>query len=112
MGKAEHQEYCSVHTNYLSVYVYLLSVFKHSLVSQESSRILFTSGFYPLFTKTYFSVSDSAFEFAFDLAKTAMKNKMPEIHLKHAMYLEDEGKFKEAEAEFIRAVKPKEAVLM
>ncbi len=54
----------------------------------------------------------SAFEFAFDLAKTAMKNKMPEIHLKHAMYLEDEGKFPEAEAEFIKASKPKEAVLM
>lgn len=41
-----------------------------------------------------------------------MKNKMPEIHLKYAMYLEDEGKFPEAEAEFIKAVKPKEAVLM
>ena len=41
-----------------------------------------------------------------------MKNKMPEIHLKHAMYLEDEGKFPEAEAEFIKASKPKEAVLM
>ena len=41
-----------------------------------------------------------------------MKNKMPEIHLKHAMYLEDEGKFKDAETEFIKAAKPKEAVLM
>ena len=28
------------------------------------------------------------------------------------MYLEDEGKFKEAESEFIKASKPKEAVLM
>ena len=37
---------------------------------------------------------------------------MPEIHLKHAMYLEDEGKYKEAESEFIKAAKPKEAVLM
>ena len=56
--------------------------------------------------------SYSAFEFAFDLARTAMKKKMVEIHLKHAMYLEDEGKFKDAEAEFVKASKPKEAVLM
>ena len=41
-----------------------------------------------------------------------MKNKVPEIHLKHAMYLEDEGKFKDAEAQFIKASKAKEAVLM
>ena len=41
-----------------------------------------------------------------------MKNKLPEIHLKHAMYLEDEGRFAEAEAEFVKAAKPKEAVLM
>jgi intraflagellar transport protein 172 len=59
-----------------------------------------------------YATENCAFEFAFDLAKTAMKNKMPEIHLKYAMYLEDEGKFKEAEAEFVKASKPKEAVLM
>lgn len=41
-----------------------------------------------------------------------MKNKLPDIHLKYAMYLEDEGKFQEAEDEFIKAAKPKEAVLM
>ena len=66
--------------------------------------------------KVFFTTSilfiSSAFEFAFDLARTSMKNKMPEIHLKHAMYLEDEGKYKEAESEFIKAAKPKEAVLM
>ena len=56
--------------------------------------------------------SYSAFEFAFDLARTAMKTKMPDIHMKHAMYLEDEGNFAKAEAEFIKANKPKEAVLM
>ena len=37
---------------------------------------------------------------------------MPDIHLKNALYLEDEGKFDEAEGEFIAAGKPKEAVLM
>lgn len=54
----------------------------------------------------------SAFDFAFELARLANKNKLPEIHLKHAMFLEDEGRFHEAEAEFIKAAKPKEAVLM
>jgi intraflagellar transport protein 172 len=53
-----------------------------------------------------------AFEFAFELAKIAMKEKLPEISNKYALYLEDEGKFDEAAAEFIKAGKPKEAVLM
>ncbi|KAK2158150.1 hypothetical protein NP493_1800g00020 [Ridgeia piscesae] len=59
-----------------------------------------------------YAAENCAFEFAFDLARTAMKKKMVEIHLKYAMFLEDEGKFKEAEAEFVKAGKPKEAVLM
>lgn len=59
-----------------------------------------------------YAAENCAFEFAFELARTSMKNKMPEIHLKYAMFLEDEGKFKEAEAEFVKASRPKEAVLM
>ena len=31
-----------------------------------------------------------AFEFAFDIARAALKGKLPEIHLKFALYLEDE----------------------
>ncbi|XP_011806760.1 PREDICTED: intraflagellar transport protein 172 homolog [Colobus angolensis palliatus] len=54
----------------------------------------------------------ASFEFAFELSRLALKHKTPEVHLKYAMFLEDEGKFEEAEAEFIRAGKPKEAVLM
>ncbi|XP_077366599.1 intraflagellar transport protein 172 homolog [Festucalex cinctus] len=52
------------------------------------------------------------FDFAFELAHLSSKEKIPEIHLKHAMYLEDEHKFAEAELEFIKAGKPKEAVHM
>uniref|UniRef100_A0A3B4BGA9 Intraflagellar transport protein 172 homolog n=1 Tax=Periophthalmus magnuspinnatus TaxID=409849 RepID=A0A3B4BGA9_9GOBI len=52
------------------------------------------------------------FDFAFELANLAAKDKIPEVHLKTALYLEDEGKFAEAEAEFIKAGKPREAVLM
>ncbi|EDV25844.1 uncharacterized protein TRIADDRAFT_24195 [Trichoplax adhaerens] len=59
-----------------------------------------------------FATESSAFSFAFDLAKTAMTNKLPDIYFKRAMHLEDEGKFAEAEAEFIKANKAKEAVLM
>ena len=54
----------------------------------------------------------SSFEFAFELARTGMKNKLSDVHLKHAMFLEDEGDFKKAEDEFIKASKPREAVLM
>lgn len=41
-----------------------------------------------------------------------MKQKVPDIHYKYAMALEDDGKYGEAESEFIQAGKPKEAVLM
>jgi len=41
-----------------------------------------------------------------------MKEKLADIHNKYALYLEDEGKMQEAEVEFIKANKPKEAVLM
>ncbi|GBG75311.1 hypothetical protein CBR_g19943 [Chara braunii] len=37
---------------------------------------------------------------------------MCQVHLKYAMYLEDEGRFKEAEEEFIKADKPREAIDM
>ncbi|KAM9840528.1 intraflagellar transport protein 172 homolog [Aulostomus maculatus] len=58
------------------------------------------------------AANNCSFDFAFDLARLSNKEKIPEIHLKHAIYLEDEGKFAEAEAEFVKAGKPKEAVLM
>uniref|UniRef100_A0AAY4EJK5 Intraflagellar transport 172 n=1 Tax=Denticeps clupeoides TaxID=299321 RepID=A0AAY4EJK5_9TELE len=56
-----------------------------------------------------FAADNCSFDFAFELARASMKHKVPEIHLKHAMFLEDEGKFPEAEIEFIKAGKPKEA---
>ena len=59
-----------------------------------------------------YAAENCVFDFAFDLAKTAMNNKMPDIHLTYAMFPEDEGKFRKATMEFIKASKPKEAVLM
>ncbi|XP_060947369.1 intraflagellar transport protein 172 homolog [Limanda limanda] len=58
------------------------------------------------------ALNNFSFDFAFDLARLSCKEKIPEIHLKHGMYLEDEGKFPEAENEFIKGGKPKEAVSM
>ena len=59
-----------------------------------------------------YAIESGAFMHAFDLAKHSMKSKLPEVHLKYAMFLEDEGNFKETEAEFIRAEKPREAIDM
>ncbi|GAB1607105.1 transport 172 homolog [Argonauta hians] len=59
-----------------------------------------------------YAAEQCVFDFAFDLAHVGMKEKLPSIHLKQAMYLEDEGKISEAELGFIKAGRPKEAVLM
>ncbi|XP_042302841.1 LOW QUALITY PROTEIN: intraflagellar transport protein 172 homolog [Sceloporus undulatus] len=58
------------------------------------------------------AANNSIFDFAFELARLSLKQKLPEIHYKYASCLEEEGKFEEAEVEFVKAGKPKEAVLM
>jgi len=59
-----------------------------------------------------YAMEIGAFEHAFSLALASRKEKLPEVHLKYAMYLEDEGRFEQAEKEFIKADKPKEAIDM
>ncbi|KAI8903741.1 hypothetical protein EDD86DRAFT_195465 [Gorgonomyces haynaldii] len=59
-----------------------------------------------------FATENGAFDFAFELSRFADKYKIEEIHYKHAMFLEDEGKYKEAQDAFILAGKPREAILM
>lgn len=59
-----------------------------------------------------YAIESNAFQHAFELARISAKDKLPEVHLKYAMYLEDEGRFKESEEEFIQAAKPKEAIDM
>jgi hypothetical protein len=44
-----------------------------------------------------------AFNHAFQLAQLAAKQKLPDVHLKYAMFLEDCGRFQEAEGEFVAA---------
>ncbi|OQS01442.1 intraflagellar transport protein [Achlya hypogyna] len=59
-----------------------------------------------------YAIESGSFEYAFELARNSAPKKVPEVHLKHALFLEDEERFKEAEAEFINANKPREAVDM
>lgn len=59
-----------------------------------------------------YATESGAFAQAFELTRAGAKQKLPEVHLKYAMFLEDEGRFSEAEAEFIAANKPREAVDM
>lgn len=51
------------------------------------------------------------FEYAMDLCRLTGKP-MAEVHSKIALLLEEQGKFEEAEAEFIKGNKPREAILM
>lgn len=53
-----------------------------------------------------FEANQERFEAAFRLAADHAKYKMPEVHLKYALHLEDENRYKEAEEEFIKANKP------
>ena len=48
----------------------------------------------------------------FELANHSAPKKLPEVHLKHALFLEDDERFGEAEEAFINAGKPKEAIDM
>ena len=59
-----------------------------------------------------YAIESGNFDHAFELATNSLKSKLPEVHLKHALYLEDEEKFEEAKDEFIQAGKPREAIDM
>lgn len=59
-----------------------------------------------------YASENGAIDFAFELCRLGMKSKMPAVHLKYAIQLEDEGQLQQAESQFLQARKPKEAVLM
>lgn len=58
-----------------------------------------------------FACDSGQFEFALELCRLT-DYPAEDVHYKMAMGLEDEGRFTEAEAEFLLANKPKEAILM
>lgn len=47
-----------------------------------------------------------SFSEAFRLAEMNLRHRLPDVHLRYALYLEDENRYKEAEEEFVRAGKP------
>eukprot|EP00906_Rhabdomonas_costata_P036994 RCo051951 len=59
-----------------------------------------------------YAIDNGNFDYAIELASTSLKSKLSYAHLKYAMFLEDEGRFTDAENEFIKANKPKEAIDM
>lgn len=59
-----------------------------------------------------YSMEVGQFKRAEEICRAQLKKKLPEVFLKHAMVLEDEMKFHEAEQEFIKAGSPKDAVDM
>ena len=59
-----------------------------------------------------YAMESGAFDHAFELAREGGGDKVGEVHLKFALYLEDEERFGEAETEFIKANKPREAIDM
>jgi intraflagellar transport protein 172 len=59
-----------------------------------------------------YAIENGHFAHALELANGCMKSKLPYVSLKHAMFLEDEGHFAEAEGAFVRAGRSKEAIDM
>jgi intraflagellar transport protein 172 len=58
------------------------------------------------------ATENGAFDMAFELTNHSMPKKLQDVHLKHALFLEDDERFKEAEEAFVAANKPKEAIDM
>ncbi|KAL7058247.1 hypothetical protein AAHC03_017052 [Spirometra sp. Aus1] len=82
---------------------------KH-LGSDSAVRLLNRLGL--LDTAIEYATEHCIFDFAFELVRGCAPEKIADVHNKYAMFLEDEGKFAEAEEEFIKSGKAREAVLM
>ncbi|XP_055373567.1 intraflagellar transport protein 172 homolog [Condylostylus longicornis] len=80
-----------------------------SLPIEGAARLLTRLGL--IDTALNFACDSGQFDFAIDLCRLTGKP-TEDVHYKIAMSLEDEGKFDQAEIEFIKANKPKEAILM
>lgn len=78
--------------------------------SEKGTKFLIKNGL--IEAAVDFEANQERFEEAFKLASEHAKYKMPEVHLKYALHLEDENRYKEAEEEFIKANRPQEAISM
>lgn len=81
-----------------------------SLGSESGGKMLIEQGL--LEPAIDFAVDSGAFEYAQELARSASPRRQRDVHLKHALYLEDEERYNDAELEFINAGKPREAIDM
>lgn len=59
-----------------------------------------------------YAIDANDFNHAFQLCNASLREKLPEVHLKYALSLEDKGHFKESEDQFLKAGKPREAIQM
>lgn len=59
-----------------------------------------------------YAAETGAFDLATDLATQLLPKKLPDVYLKYALLLEDDEKYDQAEEQFLRAGKPKEAIEM
>ena len=76
----------------------------------EGSKTLIKHGLVD--TAIEHAAENGAWDMCFELANHSAPKKLPEVHLKHALFLEDDERFTEAEEAFISASKPKEAIDM
>lgn len=76
----------------------------------EGSKTLIKHGLVD--TAIEHAAENGAWDMCFELANHSAPKKLPEVHLKHALFLEDDERFNEAEEAFISASKPKEAIDM
>jgi len=81
-----------------------------SLDGEKGTQFLIKNGL--IDAAVEFEATQHRFDDAFRLANDHAKYKLPEVHLKYALHLEDENRLQEAEDEFIKANKPMEAISM
>eukprot|EP00736_Rhodelphis_marinus_P012459 Rmarinus@m.5702 len=81
-----------------------------SLGVDASAKILVKFGL--LEQAIEYACESTDFEHAFQMANYAGEAMVKSVHLKYAMFMEDQGQFRRAEEEFIKADKPKEAIDM
>lgn len=84
-------------------------MWSRSLPIEGAARLLTKLGLVD--TALAYACEANHFDFALELCSKTGRSP-DDIHLKIALELEDQGKFPEAEAEFLLANKPKEAILM
>lgn len=77
---------------------------------EKGAQLLFKRG---LFEEAInFCLERALWNFAFDIARTSMESKIPEVHKEYAVYLEENERYREAEEEYINGNYPREAIDM